>query len=80
MTFPWSNCLIWALWQKLTKGGWIYAEKSEFGWWWHFAWTPDRIRYWCYVPVWPKAWWTARWWRRYVPPPLFRGMVKPDIR
>lgn len=77
---PWSNCLIWAYWQQWTCGGWVYSEKSQFGWWRHYAWTPDHVHYWCYVPTWPKEWWTARWWRRYVPPPLFRGMVKPGIR
>lgn len=64
-----SNCLLWALWQWCRKGGALWVEKSQYGWWPHFAWSPDGLRYLCFVPLAPKR-------RRWSAPVIFRGGVK----
>lgn len=75
------NCLLWAVVQFWCHGGALAVVRSEYGWWCHFAWSPDEGLTWFnYSPTWPKAWWAARWWRRWLPPPLFEGVILPRIR
>jgi hypothetical protein len=59
------NCLVWALWQWLTKGGYCGWRWSHYGPVWHFVWSPDLKTWWGFVPVKPKhGWWVlfVMWW------------------
>lgn len=71
-----SNCLFWALEQRRRFGGYVAARRSTYGWWHHYAWSPDGLRWFEYNPTWPKKWWLERWWRRWFPPPLFTGVIE----
>jgi hypothetical protein len=69
MTFR-CNCLVWALWQWFTKGGYIAARKSHHWGGPHFLWSLDLLKWQGFVPLKPKhGWWVLlfMWW--------FRGTV-----
>lgn len=73
-----SNCLFWARVQRRRHGGWVAARKTDVpnGWWNHYVWSPDGIHWFEYNPVWPKSWWKEKWWLRWFPPPIFRGVIE----
>lgn len=56
-----SNCLLWALRQFITQGGWLLLTRSEYGWWPHAAWSPDLRAVYAYMPFERKH--RRRWWQ-----------------
>jgi hypothetical protein len=38
MTMPFSNCLIFAVWRFLRRGGYLIMRRSRHGWWPHILW------------------------------------------
>jgi hypothetical protein len=67
---PYSNCLIYALTQWCRYGGYVAMRTSHWGWFPHFLWSPDLVKWWAYVPLKPA--------RHWCPPLLFRGQVEED--
>lgn len=65
-----SNCLFWAYWQKLTKGGRVKTRPSQYTRCWHWMWSPDGKTFKSFVPVNPKI--------RLIPPPIFWGEVRDE--
>ena len=65
-----SNCLLWAAWQKLKYGGKLNYHKS--GTWngYHVSWTTPKGETWEYTATSQQR---RDWW--YVPI-LFRGIVR----
>ena len=45
-----SNCLFFALYRYVTKGGYIIIRKSRHGFWYHFMWSKDLKVIEHYVP------------------------------
>lgn len=37
-----TNCFFWAMWQWVTKGGYLVIRKARAGWFWHFLWKPTE--------------------------------------
>lgn len=37
-TWLFSNCLIFALWRWITRGGYLVIRRSHYGWWPHIIW------------------------------------------
>lgn len=64
-----SNCVIFALRQWQTRGGWIVVRPSRYGWWWHMEWSPDLVIFHSFDPIRPKR-------RRLLPPLWFEGKVR----
>jgi hypothetical protein len=65
-----SNCLIFALGRFVTRGGYILARRSRWGWWPHFLWAsslhPLRLEH--FSPVQGGR-------PRLLPPLLFKGHI-----
>lgn len=36
-----SNCLIFAVWRWITRGGYLILRRSHHGWWPHILWCED---------------------------------------
>lgn len=68
----WSNCLAFALGRYWQQGGYVVMMRSRFGWWPHFVWTADLKDFEEFAP--------KRKRRRWFPPLIFRGRVKPWVR
>ena len=70
-----ANCLIWALWMLLRRGGGIKAYRSHYGWWPHFLWESETGETYEYVPPTRVQ---LHGWQQVVPLRilLFRGVVK----
>ena len=73
----WGNCLLFALWRWVTRGGYLILRRSHHGWWLHVLWSPDlrdaRLEH--YVPrAYARPWWA---WGHKV---LFRGTVSREDR
>lgn len=46
-----SNCVFWAVWQKITKGGILSVEKSPNYWFVpRVKWSLDGKKWWCFIP------------------------------
>lgn len=74
---PYANCLIWALWMQLSRGGWVCWRKSRYGWWPHAIWSIDRKVWWEYLPLnfsGRLKWWQVLW------IVLFRGEPRMIVR
>ncbi len=46
-----ANCLIWALWMQLSRGGYVCWRQSLYGWWPHATWSADARVWWEYIPL-----------------------------
>lgn len=71
-----SNCLFWALnqaRQAWRTGCAIWVEKSPRGWWPHFAFRRRGEDWRNFSPVNPRH-------DKRLPPPIFKGHVKPGKR
>lgn len=68
--FGYSNCLLFALHRKITRGGYLIARDSRWGWWWHFIWAdslnPTRMEH--FSPA-------AGGRPRLFPPLFFKGRI-----
>jgi hypothetical protein len=67
-----SNCIIFAVWRVIRRGGYIVVRKSRWGWWPHVLWSPDLKTFEEYQPIQPNH-------HLVVPPPIYRGVVKTFI-
>jgi hypothetical protein len=63
-----SNCLLYAVRQWITHGGYLLLRKSRYGWWPHALWSRDLTVLSEFVPLAPR--------RRWLPPLWFKGMVR----
>lgn len=66
-----SNCLIWALRQEARNGGYIKSRRSVRGWWRHWLWSADGVKWVSFSPVKPRD-------GKLIPPPIFWGAVVDD--
>jgi hypothetical protein len=64
-----SNCLFFAFFRWLTRGGYIVVRQSHYGWWPHFLWSPNLIEFEEFEPVREKQ-------NRIFPPLVFRGYIR----
>ena len=65
-----SNCLLWAIYTFLRRGGFLIISKSEWGWWPHIMWTPDMRTCHQFEPDHKRR--RGRLW----PPIVYRGYIK----
>ena len=59
-----ANCLLWAIWMQLSRGGYVCWRKSWYGWWPHAVWSLDGKTWWEYLPLHfagQLRWWQALW-------------------
>ena len=59
-----ANCLIWATWMQLSRGGYVCWRQSWYGWWPHAVWSLDGKTWWEYLPLHfagQLRWWQALW-------------------
>ena len=59
-----ANCLIWATWMQLSRGGYVCCRQSWYGWWPHALWSADSLVWWEYVPLnfsGRLRWWQVPW-------------------
>jgi hypothetical protein len=63
-----SNCIIFALQQWFSRGGYIVLRKSNYGWWPHMIWTKDFTTFEEFTPPvhYPVMF----------PPPIFKGIIE----
>lgn len=68
--FGYSNCLVFALWRWVTRGGYLLMRRSRWGWWPHFLWaeTLEPLRVEHYAPLGGGR-------PRWLPPPFFVGQI-----
>lgn len=46
-----NNCVVWALWKRLTKGGHIHVSKSPAYWYIpRVLWSPDKKNWYYFCP------------------------------
>jgi hypothetical protein len=63
-----SNCIIYALKQWFSLGGYIVLRKSNYGWWPHMIWTKDFATFEEFTPPVHSV--------RAFPPLIFNGIIK----
>ena len=67
-----SNCWIFALWRLFRRRGFLIISKSEWGWWWHFMWSPDMRTVQQFEPTLKRR-------KRLFPPFIYKGYVKETL-
>lgn len=71
-----SNCLVFALWRWMTRGGYLVVRRSRFLWVPHFLWVPpgglEQAKVEHFVPIKPSSGRPWAVWRAV----MFRGRVR----
>lgn len=73
-----ANCVCFALYRYVTRGGYVIVRASDHGWWPHILWSPDLVHFEQFHPIRHRRWYATvlRW---HIPPLLFDGHVVPWV-